>query len=353
MSENAVPNLFDYATKELSQDAMICWLIHWADDRCASIDRQLHACGRRFVLALLRKHGTSALPERITTTIHQQEKSIDVLARVMRPEHVLLIEDKTGTKDHGDQLRRYYKDVIEGRTRLGNVSESDVYPIYLKTGNQSRCKDRQIESTTADFYRPYRVFDRSDFLGVLRSYDGNHQSITDYRDYIERRDISTSGFREWKQKKRPKWSWESWEGFYRYLEGKLEGCNWGYVPNPSGGFIGFWWKFIHVNGSSGPQIYLQLEADLKNKRYSLCFRVCDTPKERRQELKWHWHKRILEAGGVKVVKPAVMRGAKSMTVARWKGEWLAFKDGKIDLDGTVENLEEAERIVRRAAREHN
>ena len=25
------PNLFDFATKELSQDAVICWLIAWAD----------------------------------------------------------------------------------------------------------------------------------------------------------------------------------------------------------------------------------------------------------------------------------------------------------------------------------
>ena len=24
------PNLFNYATKELSQDAMICWIIAWA-----------------------------------------------------------------------------------------------------------------------------------------------------------------------------------------------------------------------------------------------------------------------------------------------------------------------------------
>ena len=35
------PNLFDFATKELSQDAMICWLIRWADFRFANTDREL------------------------------------------------------------------------------------------------------------------------------------------------------------------------------------------------------------------------------------------------------------------------------------------------------------------------
>ena len=32
MKSNA-PNLPHYATKELSQDAMICWLIDWANPR--------------------------------------------------------------------------------------------------------------------------------------------------------------------------------------------------------------------------------------------------------------------------------------------------------------------------------
>ena len=28
------PNLFSIATKELSQDAFITWLLQWADDSC-------------------------------------------------------------------------------------------------------------------------------------------------------------------------------------------------------------------------------------------------------------------------------------------------------------------------------
>jgi hypothetical protein len=28
------PNLFQFATKELSQDAFICWLLAWADENC-------------------------------------------------------------------------------------------------------------------------------------------------------------------------------------------------------------------------------------------------------------------------------------------------------------------------------
>ena len=45
------PNLFDYATKELSQDAVICWLIDWAGRETSGEpeDEKLRQCGLAFV----------------------------------------------------------------------------------------------------------------------------------------------------------------------------------------------------------------------------------------------------------------------------------------------------------------
>ena len=150
------PNLFDYATKELSQDAMISWLIAWAQTESANeCERQIRDLGRVFVNALLGKHdialaGDLRCPEcTATPEIYQQDQSIDVLARIKdeRATHVLLIEDKTDTHGHGDQLERYYEAVTSRKTRLGEVSASEVRPIYLKTGHQSRAQDQAIEKT--------------------------------------------------------------------------------------------------------------------------------------------------------------------------------------------------------------
>lgn len=51
------PNLFNYATKELSQDAVICWLIAWAGIQSARnpADRELRQCGRELLNALFFK----------------------------------------------------------------------------------------------------------------------------------------------------------------------------------------------------------------------------------------------------------------------------------------------------------
>ncbi len=91
------PNLFCYATKELSQDAMICWLIAWAGckEGASSEDEKLRRCGRRFVNALLNHKRNAEDPIKLDggmmTCIRQQERGIDVLARI-NGKHVLLMD---------------------------------------------------------------------------------------------------------------------------------------------------------------------------------------------------------------------------------------------------------------------
>ena len=40
------PNLFDYATSELSQDAFLTWLIQWADEDYKDLDNSLNSCAK-------------------------------------------------------------------------------------------------------------------------------------------------------------------------------------------------------------------------------------------------------------------------------------------------------------------
>ncbi len=53
------PNLFSYATSELSQDAFICWLLAWAHPENKEINSDspaLHACARALIEAFFEKH---------------------------------------------------------------------------------------------------------------------------------------------------------------------------------------------------------------------------------------------------------------------------------------------------------
>ena len=351
-SEGRRPNIFQYATKELSQDAMICWLLDWARSDRRVVDEALSDCGRALVKALMAKHNFSLAEEIKQVIIKQQDRGIDVLARV-NDRHVFLIEDKTYTSYHSGQLQRYYEQVTNG------VARDDIYPIYLKTGNYQIAEGRKINEIELEgTSRRYEFFDRRDLLDILDSYQGKDPILLDYRDHLQGLEDCTESYNSWHKGHRSQWSWLSWEGFFRRLEEQLaddpkESSVWGYVPNQSGGFLGFWWKDYKLYRNRNWCAYLQLQVtpgSAKPKK-ELCFKIAsgDAEREYQYGLKRQSHEKILQAGGERVRKPDRMRYGKTMTVAVWEKEWLAFDtDGKLDLTGTVKNLKEAECVLAKA-----
>ena len=101
-----IPSLFGFATSELSQDAFIGWLASWADPSHRAADESLHGTARLLLDRLLEACGVSRPSEYQSVKVRRQHKKIDVLV-VVNDDTAILIEDKTNTADHSDQLRRY------------------------------------------------------------------------------------------------------------------------------------------------------------------------------------------------------------------------------------------------------
>ena len=244
------PNLFHYATSELSQDAFICYLLAWANPECREADLSLHKCSLDFISNLIRK-SESTPPEHIDSiNVHRQRFHLDILAEI-NGEIVLGIEDKTWTKGHGTQLKDYH------------VAVKNEYPgkrvclIYLKTGNES--------PSGLSLYREddFHCFGRGEFLSLLNGYNGHNAIVKDFRDRLVELEGWTNAFRDI-----PISQWNSWQwqGFYNELHRQYNDLEWDYVPNPAGGFMGAWWHW-QPNGGLGTRFYLQFEQD------KLCIKV--------------------------------------------------------------------------------
>ena len=341
------PNLFAYATKELSQDAMICWLIAWSATAAGSeAHKALCELGRRFVEALLGKHEVKLAGAVRRAEIHQQEHGIDVLARIHdeNSTHVLLIEDKTHTSAHGDQLRRYRDVVNAGKTSLRNVREH--WPVYLKTGNLSLAEEVNVEKAG------YKVFHREDLLVVLDGYQGTHPIVTDFRKHVRGLEDDFNSFGDWHQgDDRGTWTRAGWEGLFRRLERELEAedkhaMGWGYVPNQAGGFLGFWLSPSDVGEES--EFYIQLEVVPGNpERQKLCFKVVPGNEDTGKYAK-DFHGVLREVSGELMERPGRFgrRGSVTMTVGWWRGEWLAFgDDGRLDIMRIADNLRQAAKVA--------
>ena len=105
--------------------------------------------------------------------------------------------------------------------------------------------------------------------------------------------------------------------------------DWRYVPNPSGGFLGFWWN---NEGIEGGEIYLQLEED------ALVAKIWAETPERRGELRERWFRRVAESiPGF--TRPKRFGNGEYMTVATHGDYRIKSPDGRLDLEATVRALQ--------------
>ena len=123
-------NLFQFATKELSQDAFLCWAINWmvvSREGCPE-----YRLGEHVLNLFLGKE--NAVEHYENVQVKRQYKHIDVLVlyKVRGIRHGLIIEDKTNSSEHDNQLQEYSK-VLAKDESLG-ITVQQIHIAYVKTG---------------------------------------------------------------------------------------------------------------------------------------------------------------------------------------------------------------------------
>ena len=186
------PNIFFYATKELSQDAVICWLVSCASEATGS----LRECGLAFVRTLFQAGGdeTGGVPvlgpDGEKTPYHgpcgveqveppeTQYEGIDVYfqAQIDGKRVTFLIEDKTNTSVHSNQLERYLDTV-----RTDEKPENLIKPIYFKTGYLFGDERAEVKAAR------YSVFEAEDMSCFLRGQQATaeNQILSQYEHYLD------------------------------------------------------------------------------------------------------------------------------------------------------------------------
>ena len=244
-----IPNLFSFATSELSQDAFFAWLMSWADPFYEKFDDSLHVVAQNFIRLLLdeEKFETKKI------SIKSQSNNIDLLAEINN-DTILIIEDKIDTSVHDDQLNRYRKIVEE------EYKTKELKFAYIKIIDEPNLVKKKIESKEKCKY-----ISRRDLIDCLNTYKGENRILKDYLEHISKIEEATQVY---KTKPISEWGNDGWKGFYKALEDAVNDKEpkWGYVPNETGGFLGFWWYFTDIPEG---KIYLQFEEkdDLRIKVY--------------------------------------------------------------------------------------
>ncbi len=243
------PNLFNYATSELSQDAMICWLLAHADPKYKdNTDPQLQTVALNLINRFLQLSGHQSITDPIRSEsfeIRKQVKHIDIVVKVNQ--YVILIEDKTVANIHGDQLNQYKKTFDKEYNNQNLI----IVPIFFKTFDQSTYQ--QVEQAG------FTPFLRQDLLEVLSPFSKIDNDIfQDYYQYVSQIEMDVEAFRTTALKD---WKGRQWMGFFKALQQELKNVgiksHWKYVANASGGQQVLW---LQGEGHPDSRQYLQLQS---------------------------------------------------------------------------------------------
>ena len=326
------PNLFDYATSELSQDAFLCWLLKWADPAYRQLSKALHEAGMDLI-RLLSAEKKDRLPEKFNSVkIHKQLEHIDVLCTINEEEDdrtAILIEDKKGTREHSDQLQRYKK-LLEK-----DYPDDRIIPVYVQTGDQND----YIEARKQE----YSVILRPDLLNCLERHTTARGESDVLDGFLQRLRHIEDDVESWKETEPKDWSRNAPKGFYMELQRQLRGW-WGYVPNPRGGFL----SYVPEFGTTvdGVKLYIHIENAKK-----LCFRIkIGSNNDNRKTLRFRWFDSIMDRckqQGIPARKPARFGSGSNMTIAEVEqDDWLVVRDGRVDVAMTVEKIQKCLGVFR-------
>ena len=325
--KTSTPNIFDFATSELSQDAFLLWMLNWANPENKEYDDGLHETAQKFVRMLLGKDDSFQIK---SVRTYKQLNNIDVFA-IINKSLSLIIEDKVNTGTHDNQLQRY-KEWVFVQSDFKNLELSCV---YLKTGNESLSYLKRIRQE-----EEYNIILRKDIIEILRTNNSHNNIVVDFYNHLTALEKSTNSFKELKV---DNWSWDAWQGFYMELEQRLE-INvktdaWFYVSNPNGGFLGFCW---HWRSLSNCRIYLQFEQG------PLCIKIECYEELNRSNIRNYWSEKVLEyskdVGMNDVVRPNRFGNGAYMTIAIVPTNSL-FGDNIIDMNRIISYINKIERII--------
>jgi hypothetical protein len=325
------PNLFRIATSELSQDGFLAWLLEWADSENSQYNMNLHKTAQDFVRVLLGKDDYKIV--QLKTGRHMAG-IIDVWAEI-NDEYFVVIEDKTNTGEHHDQLERYNKIATE-HYKDKNIK---VCLVYLKTGNESKAS---IDNILNKGYKIV-IVNRKSLLNIFNNRQIQNDIFNDFLEYIITIENETNMYTKLNNITT---YWKAGEGFFLKIQELLNECSdWRYVSNFSGGFLGFWyhWSTIEEIGDVYIQIENAFENGIKllikiqnwNPDLNILYKLLDelTP--------------IAKDNGLTITKPNKFSPAETSTVAIIQDVFIADEDDNFNLDKFMNVLHQLEKTIDR------
>ena len=241
-------NLFDFATKELSQDAFLCWLINWLNYKKENIE--LYNTAKKFINLIINEINI----DDFEINILKQYKKIDIFVELIekkcrRNKYAIIIEDKKFTTEHNKQIEKY-KEKIEQLSKKYKRLITVYYKPYDELYNDLILADVKIY--------------RKDMLKKVLNANINNSIYADYKSYLQRVDkncknIDKIPLNKWKENK------ELYYKFASEYNKNIQSEDLKMSINPKGLYID-WYRIVPPKEYRGFLEYIYLSATTEDLR---------------------------------------------------------------------------------------
>lgn len=258
-------NMFKYATKELSQDAFICWLANFVN----TDNIEFKKVGNDFIKLLADKINLTNFNEYIKNNdysieIKHQYKNIDVLLIIGK--FYIIIEDKIKSIERDNQILDYVYKLI----KLDGVEQKDIFTCYYKMYDEYNVQEKNLNA----------IITRADMLEFMKNIENRNLYMQDYYEYlleIEKyskiRDIKAKDLKKLDSYIVKNIQDSVYTSFYNQLQEKEKAIiGWGYADNRNGG-TWYYASQIFNNVKSKEFDYIYAEINLKDDRNSIVIKL--------------------------------------------------------------------------------
>lgn len=196
--------LFKFATKELSQDAFICWCINWFNYKeTIKGDKnkgQLVKMSEEILNKILENTDINSFNIKEVKIIRQFE-NIDitlVITTKSSKQYIVIIEDKVGANLSNHQRKDLYvsnltkalKNNIEKQDLLGitEFNEKNIVPVFWKTSVWNEEKEKLQKELSKNIGKEVVCINGNDTLELLKDYIKSSEIVEDFyiclQDYL-------------------------------------------------------------------------------------------------------------------------------------------------------------------------
>ncbi len=324
------PNIFSCGTTELTQDAILAYIFSWADKEHSKYPE--HKAAQKFIKKLLSKAGSKYSNPIKTVEVRTQWQKIDVVT-LINEDLVIVIENKKGTGQHDDQLKRYKKLI---KKEFGNRK---LQFMYIQSVVECRGHSGIVKYHDYSYISFYELLEM--VTDSVKDPQCKNQIFGEYKDFLtEHKELHD----QWQKESVTKFGWHDIYGLYDKLEQEkvLSDSWWGYANTVGGGVQ---WFYIPSHSN---EYNLQLEK-ASNNELRLLVKTTRFDYEKRWALLGTLQERASKFGFSKIDKAGRFRKGHSTSTA-WiflggENSMPLNKNGTLNYKKLVEGIVNAKKLL--------